>query len=253
MLYLQHFEKLFVVQRRNSIDHLAQQLSTTALFRGISSNELVDLLHCLDIHTRSFASDEVIFRMGDTLHSFGIILSGSVRMEHIDAWGNISVLGAAHAGDVFAASYACTPGSTLLVNVVAAAPTKVALLNVKRIVSTCAQACPSHAKLMTNLLAVCARKNIELSQHAFHTSPKSIRGKLMSYLSFEAARAESNRIVIPFNRQQLANYLGVDRSALSSELTRMQRDGLIHTHKNEFELVYDKNTIEAPHHHATAG
>ena len=103
----------------------------------------------------------------------------------------------------------------------------------------CPGACAYHGKLLANLLAISARKNIELSRRTFHTSPKTMRGKLLSYLSAEATRTGSRRFTIPFNRQQLANYLGVDRSALSSELSRMQRDGLIKTRRSDFELLCD--------------
>ena len=218
--------------------HLAR-LATTPLFRGIRDEELPTLLGCLAAHRRTYDAEEAILRMGDTVRSLGIVLAGGVRIERADPWGNTAVLGFAGAGDVFAESYACAPDMPLLVNVVAAEPTEALFLDVRRIATMCPGACAYHGKLLANLLAISARKNIELSRRTFHTSPKTMRGKLLSYLSAEATRTGSRRFTIPFNRQQLANYLGVDRSALSSELSRMQRDGLIKTRRSDIERLCD--------------
>ncbi len=216
---------------------LARELTGTALFRGIAQEEAAAMLGCLDVRERTFEPGEIVFRMGDKIRALCIVLCGGVRMEHVDAWGNVSVLGYVGTGDVFGESYACAPDVTLLVNVMTVERTRVALLDVARVLAPCSNVCPYHTKLIENLLALSARKNIELSRRAFHTSPKTIRGKLLSYLSGEAARVGSRRFTIPYNREQLAGYLSVNRSALSSELARMERDGLIRVQRNEFELL----------------
>ncbi|MBE6469229.1 MAG: Crp/Fnr family transcriptional regulator [Coriobacteriaceae bacterium] len=218
---------------------IADQVAGTAIFHGITPEDTVAVLRCMRARVRTFEDGEAIFRMGEATSVFGLVLAGGVRIERTDAWGSVSVLGFVRAGEVFGESYACAPGTPLLVDALAAEQTAVLLLDVNCVLSICSERCPYHAKLISNLLATSARKNIGLSRRAFHTSPKSIRGKLLSYLSSEAARAGGRRFTIPFNRQQLADYLGVDRCALSTELTRMQRDGLLSTNRSEFELFTD--------------
>lgn len=223
---------------------VAEQVAGTAPFRGITPEDTVAMLRCMRARVRAYDADEAILRMGDTTSAFGLVLAGGIRIERTDAWGAVSVLGFVRPGEVFGESYACAPGTPLLVNAIAAEPTRALLLDVGAVLSVCDKSCPYHAKLISNLLTISARKNIELSRRAFHTSPKSIRGKLLSYLSTEAARARSRSFSIPYNRQQLADYLGVDRCALSSELTRMQRDGLLRTRRCAFELLTDDGADE---------
>ena len=211
-------------------------LSNTPLFRGVSPEEVEQMLPCLGASERSFGKDEVIFRAGDTVQSMGLVLSGCVRIENDDVWGNRSILDQLEPGQIFAETYACIPGEPLMVNAVAGAPTQVLFLDAARLLRICPDACPHHAKLIRNLLAVSAQKNLTLSRRIFHTSPKTIRGRLLSYLSYQARRQGSYQFSIPFNRQQLADYLGVDRSALSAELGKMQRDGLLTVEKNRFVL-----------------
>ncbi|WP_085830103.1 Crp/Fnr family transcriptional regulator [Collinsella vaginalis] len=220
-------------------DEIANQVAGTAPFEGIDHDDTVSMLRCMGARVRAFKSEELILRMGEPAPAFGLVLDGGVRIERTDAWGDTSVIGFARPGEVFGESYACAPNTPLLVNAVATEGTRILLLNVNHVLRPCDKGCAYHARLLTNLLMLSARKNIELSRRIFHTSPKSIRGKLLSYLSSEAARAGSRRFSIPFNRQQLADYLAVDRCALSSELGRMQRDGLLRTRRSEFELLVE--------------
>ena len=194
-------------------------LSQTALFRGCSPRETADMLQCLRAERRVYEKDRVICHAGDTVEALGLVLSGGVNIESVDVWGSRSILGHVGPGQVFAETYACLPGEPLMVDAVAAQRTEVLFLNTAR------------------LLAVTSQKNLALSRRIFHTSPKTIRGRLLSYLSAQALRENSRSFAIPFDRQQLADYLGVDRSALSAELGRMRAEGLIRFRKNEFELL----------------
>ena len=194
------------------------------------------MLACLGAVQRAYQKGAVIYCAGDTVQSMGLILSGSVHIESGDVWGNRSILDQAGPGQVFAETYACLPDEPLMVSVTAAADTQVLFLQTSRVLQTCTSACAHHARLIRNLLAISAQKNLILSRRIFHTSPKTIRGRLLSYLSFQSLRQGSRSFTIPFNRQQLADYLSVDRSALSNELGNMQREGLIAFHKNSFEL-----------------
>ena len=135
------------------------------------------------------------------------------------------------------------PGEKLLVDVFAAEVTEVLFLNVGKMLSQCPNSCGHHTQLIRNLLAISAQKNLQLSRRIFNTSSKSIRGRLLSYLSDQAVKNESERFDIPFNRQQLADYLGVDRSALSAELGKMQREGLLEFRKNHFHLYEEVRSL----------
>ena len=153
-----------------------------------------------------------------------------------DIWGNTSILGSVAPGSVFAEVYACIPGQPMLVTVSAVEDTSVLFMNVGRVLTTCTNACPFHTNLARNLLTVCAHKSLQLSQRILHTSSKSIRGRLMSYFSECAKHAGSNSFLISYNRQQLADYLNVDRSTMCNELSKMQKDGMIEYKKNRILL-----------------
>lgn len=211
-------------------------LSKTNLFRGISEQEIDTMLKCLQTELRRYGKGDVVLQAGDQIRRMGLVLSGSVRIENDDIWGNKSILDQTGAGQVFAETYACMPGEPLMVSVVAAEITEILFLDVERILKTCPDACSYHSRLIRNLLMISAQKNLNLSRRIFHTSSKTIRGRLLSYLSYEASRAGSCEFTIPFNRQQLADYLSVDRSAMSTEIGRMQKEGLLRTEKNYFYL-----------------
>lgn len=214
-----------------------QKLSQTSLFQGMTPEETEAVLNCLGAEKKTYEKDEIICHMGDTVTSLCAVVSGSVLIENDDVWGNRTILDRVGEGGIFAETYACVPGEKLMVNVSAAEPSEILFLNVGRILKTCPSSCSHHSRLIRNLLAVSARKNLNLSRKIFHTSSKSIRGRLLSYLSWQAVQYGGPEFDIPFNRQQLADYLGVDRSALSSELGRMQRDGLIKVKRSHFCLI----------------
>lgn len=209
-------------------------LSKTILFRGSTPEETEKMLTCLGAEQKQFSKNAVIYHAGDTVQSMGLVLSGSVIIENDDLWGNRSILNYIGPGQIFAETYASIPGEPLMVNVVAAEPVDVLFLNTGRILKTCPNTCSHHSKLIRNLLTVTAQKNLNLSRRILHTSAKSIRGRLLSYLSFQASREGSYQFTVPFNRQQLADYLGVDRSAMSNELSKMQKDGILTVEKNLF-------------------
>ena len=212
-------------------------LTNTMLFRGTSAEEAKAMLGCLGSHEKLYEKGNIIYHVGEYVDSMGMVLSGSVNIEIDDLWGNRTILGHVEAGGLFAETYACVPGEPLLVNVVACEKSEVLFLGVSRLLTTCANSCTYHNKLIQNLLQISAQKNLALSRRSLHTSPKSIRGRLLSYLSEQAKQNGSYQFTIQFNRQQLADYLGVDRSAMSNELSKMQREGLLAFDKNNFSLV----------------
>lgn len=211
-------------------------LADTLLFRGIKPDEIRTMMDCLSAEIRQYEKNEVILHAGDVVSAMGLVLSGCVHIENDDLWGNKSILDQVGPGFVFAETYASIPGEPLMVSVIAAEPSEILFLNTKRLLTICTGSCGHHSRLIQNLLLVSAQKNLNLSRRMFHMSSKTIRGRLLSYLSFQAAREGSSAFSIPFNRQQLADYLGVDRSALSNELGKMQREGMLKVKRNQFWL-----------------
>lgn len=211
-------------------------LSAIPLFSGCTPEEIGEMLRCLSASRCVYGRGETILQAGQEAEAMGIVLSGCVQLELDDVWGRRSIIGQAGPGDVFAETYACAPGARLMVSAVAAQKSEILFLNASRLLHTCPTACPYHTRLIQNLLAVTAQKSLALSRRILHTSQRSIREKLLSYLSYEANLQGMRDFCIPFNRQQLADYLSVDRSALSAEMSRMKRDGLIDYEHSRFIL-----------------
>lgn len=210
-------------------------IAQTALFRGCPETAIETMARQLPFRTARYRKGAVILRAGVLVSDIALVLSGSVQIEHNDVWGNKSILGIVEAGGVFAEAYACIPGEPMLVDAVAGGDCEILFVSVPGLFSP-HMACESQSRVIQNLVTISARKNLQLSRRSLHTSPKTIRGRLMSYFSQQIAAQGSNTIQIPFDRQQLADYLNVDRSALSKELGKMKREGLLDYHKNVFAL-----------------
>lgn len=212
-------------------------LANTLLFRGMDPSDIDEMLGCLLAKECTYKKGEILFPEGSPTEQIGVVLIGRVIIELGDVWGNNSVLSSIGPGGIFAETYACIPGEPLMVNVTAAEDTEALLLNIRRVLEPCSKVCPYHVRLVRNLLALCAGKNLQLSRRVLHTGPKSIRKRLLSFFSECIKRTGSYSFDIPYNRQQLADYLSVERSALSNELSIMQRDGLIRYEKNHFDVM----------------
>ena len=190
-------------------------LTKTAFFNRLSENEIKTILNCLGAYQKSFKKSEFIYHSGDTVSDMGLVLSGSVNIVVNYYWGSSNIFN--HIG--------------------VAEKTEVLFINVERVLSVCENQCSFHNRLLRNLLKNSAQKNISLATRMMHTASKFIRDRLLSYFSEQAILNGSNTFTVPFSRQQLADYLGVDRSAMSNELSKMKRDGLIDYHKNDFILI----------------
>ena len=212
-------------------------LANTLLFRGMDPSDIEEMLGCLLAKECTYKKGEILFPEGSPTEQIGVVLIGRVIIELGDVWGNNSVLSSIGPGGIFAETYACIPGEPLMVNVTAAEDTEALLLNIRRVLEPCSKVCPYHMRLVRNLLTLCAGKNLQLSRRVLHTGPKSIRKRLLSFFSECIKRTGSYSFDIPYNRQQLADYLSVERSALSNELSIMQRDGLIRYEKNHFDVM----------------
>ena len=214
-------------------------LMTTPLWKGLKEEEIEAILPCLRSEEKFIKKGEFVYRMGDPISSLGVLLQGKLSIEHDDLRGNKTILSMITPGNIFAETYACVPGEPLMVNIVAIEDSRILCLNMLHLLTTCERSCPHHNKLIRNLLAILAQKNLHLSRRSFHTAAKTIRARLLSYLSYEASRQGSLSFDIPFNRQQLADYLNLDRSALSNELSKMQKEQIIICHRNHFLLHTD--------------
>lgn len=211
-------------------------LSKTSLFAGLSEEELLSVLDCLQGRVAKYAKGAMILRTGDLVYELGIVLSGKIHIVQKDFWNNANLLTELQSGQLFAEAYACLATTRLGVSAVALERTAVLWINVQRMMTMCNSACEFHTRLIRNLLWDLAEKNLLLTSKIEHTSKRSIREKLLSYLSEQARKAHSPEFTIPFNRQQLADYLSVDRSALSNELSKLRREGIIAFEKNKFKL-----------------
>ena len=206
------------------------------LFSGVSEEELTAMLTCLGARQVDFPKDSFLLRAGERVDSIGLILAGSVLIVQEDIWGNRNILSKLGAGQTYAVSFACAPGSAINVSVLAQTEVTVLTMNVGRILTMCPSNCSHHSLVLQNLLGDLAGKNLRLNEKLTHMGQRSTRAKLMSYLSAEAQRQNSLEFDIPFTRQQLADFLAVERSGLSLELGKMRDEGLLDFHKSHFIL-----------------
>lgn len=213
------------------------------LFNGIQPAEVKEMLDCLDARVRTYAKGATVLHAGKATTLMGLVLEGSVRLENVDYWGNRTIRASADPGQTFAEVYACEPSLPLDVNVVAtAAATTILMMDVGKITTLCSSSCVFHAKLIRNLLGAVARRAYALTRKIEHTSRRSTRDKLLSYLSDQARKSKGAVFSIPYDRQELADYLAVDRSAMCAELSRMRKEGLIDYYRNRFEIVQRRHS-----------
>lgn len=211
-------------------------LRTAPILSGIAEEELDAMLHCLNGKTRNFTKGKYILRSGDTVEALGLMVSGNAFVVQEDFWGNRNILSSIEPGQCFGETFACSSGAVLNVNVVAQSQATVLFINVKRILTMCPSTCAHHSRIIRNLISDLANKNLRLNEKVTHLGQRTTRAKLLSYLSAEAQRHGSAEFDIPFSRQQMADYLSVERSGLSLELCKMRNEGLLEFHKSHFLL-----------------
>lgn len=206
------------------------------ILKDIDDTEKEEMLELSCLKNVQYFKNEVIFHTGDTVNEIGIVLKGRVNIENIDIWGNKSILSSVSEGEIFAETYAIC-GEPMMVDAVAAEKSEIQFLNLKALIDEKNSDKGWYVKLISNMLKISVRKNLALSGRIFCTSSKTIRGRLLTYLSNISVKSGSKTFQIPFDRQQLADYLNLDRSALSKELGKMRDEGLIEFHKNVFKLI----------------
>ena len=212
-------------------------LKMTQMFSGVSENEIELMLSCLGARLESFKKGEYVFRQGEHIGTITVLVKGSLHIQKDDYWGNRSILGHIAPGEIFGEAYIAPESGPILNDVVAMEESDVICFDFARVITTCPSGCRFHSAVVKNLFFAISEKNRRLVQKIGHMSERTTREKLISYLSEEAKRNGNSVFSIPFNRQQLADFLSVDRSAMSNELCKMRDDGLIEFEKNKFKLL----------------
>ena len=212
-------------------------LKRTKLFSGVGEEDIASLLSCLGARKKEYKKGEYILREGEHISDIFILVEGKIHIQKDDYWGNRSILSVISVGEMFGEGYAAPESGALLNDVVTVEDSSVIFFDVKRILTTCSSACRFHNMIVQNMFFAISDKNRKLVQKLGHMSGRTTRAKLISYLSEEAKRQGSSAFTVPFNRQQLADYLCVDRSAMSNELCKMRDEGMIKFEKSRFELL----------------
>lgn len=212
-------------------------LATCPLFQGISEEELSALLGCLGARVSSAEKNELIFREGDPARFVGIVLTGQVQVIREDYYGNRTILSRIGPGQLFGESFACANVGALPVSVEAVEKSEVMLIDCRRLTQTCGSACAFHSKMIFHLMNIMATKNLAFHRKLEVTSKRTTREKLMTYLLLQAKEQGSDHFTIPFDRQALADYLEVDRSGLSAEISKLRAEGVLENRKSTFTLL----------------
>lgn len=207
------------------------------LFNGISDENLISLLGCLGAKVEFFDKKYTVFAEGSTVKYIGIILSGSAQLIQNDYFGNRSIIASFFPSEMFAEAFACADVDSLPVSVVASQPSEIMFIDCSHILHTCQNRCGFHQQLIFNLMKGLAEKNLMFHQKIEIISKRTTREKLMAYLMMIAKKNSSSSFEIPFDRQELADYLEVDRSGLSAEISKMRKEGILKSEKNRFKLL----------------
>jgi len=212
-------------------------LKMSSLFQGVEENDLEAMLNCLGATERKYKKNDVILLAGTKVTSVGIVAEGNAQITRDDAEGNRAILSELEKADLFAEAYVAAGAVEVPITVIATSDCRVVWIPFSKIVGTCSTACGFHRTLVQNMMRVIAMKSIWMNEKMRILSCKTTKEKLMTYLSDYSERVGKNKFKIPFSRSELADFLSVDRSAMSRELSRLRDEGYLKYHKNEFELL----------------
>lgn len=211
-------------------------LKKSQLFSGVAEDEIEAMLDCLSAELRTYQKGSYVLHQGEYLHHITVLVAGSLLIQKDDFWGNRSIVNKISAGEMFGEAYVAPGSEALLNDVIATEDSAIIFFDVHKILTTCSSACRFHAVVIQNLFYAISVKNRSLVQKLGHMSRRTTREKLLSYLSEQAKKQGTSSFEIPFNRQQLADFLSVDRSAMSNELCKLRDEGLLSFERNRFQL-----------------
>ena len=214
------------------------EINDCPLFTGLKDYEQYSIFHCFNISEKSFKKGNYIINYGDEIKHILIIKEGSVCVVEDDYWGNRSIISYLEKNNLFVIAYAYSNHQTYPISLIAMSDCKILFIDIKKIFNPCSKNCHYHTQLMKNAVMVLSNKNISLINKIEHMSKRTIQDKVLSYLSNCSKTYKSNTFNIPFNRQELADYLAVDRSALCATLSKLKKAKIIDYNKNNFTIFY---------------
>ena len=227
---------MFLQQNRGFMRKYIEILKKSELFTGVEETDIEAMLSCLGATLRKYKKGEYVFREGERVDHITVLVEGCLHIQKDDYWGNCSIINRIEEGKMFGEAYVSSKGLPLLNDVVAVKDSAVIFFDVNRILSTCSSACRFHALTVKNLFYAISEKNRNLVSKLGYMSSRTTKEKLLAYFSDQAKKHSSATFEIPFNRQQLADFLSVDRSAMSNELCKMRDSGILEFKKNRFTL-----------------
>lgn len=210
-------------------------LKGTELFAGVDETEIETMLGCLNASLKKYDEGEFVYRQGDLVDRISVLAEGRLHVQSDDYWGNRSIITAVSPGEMFGQEYLA--GEAIMNDVISAEPSTVIAFDANRVLTTCSSACRFHNMVVRNLFHALSENNLRLVTKLGHMSKRTTREKLMDYLSVMAKQAGSPTFTIPFDRQQLADFFSVERSAMSAELGKMKKEGLLKTNRSRFTLL----------------
>lgn len=212
-------------------------LKQSKLFFNIKEDEILSLLQCLNSYKKNYSKGEFVFRQGDVIDKTPLLLEGKLLIQHDDFWGNRNIHNIILPSQIFGESYFSSNTKTIFNDVIASENSTVIFFDIKKLLTVCSSVCKFHTMIIQNLFFLISEKNINLVQKLGYISKRNTRDKILSYLSDQAKIQGNNKIVISFNRQELADFLCINRSAMIKELSKMQKEHLIRFEKKYIELL----------------
>lgn len=212
-------------------------LEKCPLFKGVQREDISGILKCLEVKIKEYRKGETVFLQGDTINFFGVVLEGSIQIIRNDYYGNRSIVTTAMPSQLFAETFAFAKASAVPLSAWACVDSTVMLIDPEKIIGQCSRACTFHSRIISNLIKVMAGKNLEINKKLEIVSKRTTRDKLMTYLFLTSQELGTKSFTVPLNRQELADYLEVDRSGLSAEIGKLKKEGKLFCHRNEFTVL----------------
>lgn len=222
-------------QQKGSMKEYIDNFEKCVLFKGIERTQILSMLDCLKAQIKKYKKNQSVFQNGNKINKCGIILKGELQIVQYDYFGNRTILSTVEENQLFGAAYSLC-NMTLPISIETSKDSLVLFINTHRIITPCQNLCQNHIALINNLLNILARKNVNQNQKTECLSKRTTRDKILNYLSRQSVQNNSKTFKIPYDRQGLADYLCVERSAMSAEISKLQKEGLIKTNKNYFEI-----------------